>query len=319
MAQVENKKISNDGFTLSCEFKDFPVSFVNALRRIVLANIPTVVVRDVTILENTTQLPHEMLKHRMEMLPIYIQPNDSSLVKDTKIELKIKADKDRIVTTDDFKVESRKEGILMKDRDFNTPLLFLHLRQGESVHVTAGLSIENDNVSQVCVSTTKWHIDPELVKGARKKFEESGQDVRIFDNTLQQRYYSRDERGRANWFDFLIESIGVVKSEDILKMGVKILQKKMDEYIREALENIQKESDPGTCNVTLEQGGHTIGYLMQEVIYSDANVKFVSYDVPHPLKNTMVLRWNSEKSPESILKNAQELIKEYCSVVEKIL
>jgi len=33
----------------------------------------------------------------------------------------------------------------------------------------------------------------------------------------------------------------------------------------------------------------------------------------------MVLRWNSEKSPESILKNAQELIKEYCSVVEKIL
>ena len=93
----------------------------------------------------------------------------------------------------------------------------------------------------------------------------------------------------------------------------------MDEYIREALENIQKESDPGTCNVTLEQGGHTIGYLMQEVIYSDANVKFVSYDIPHPLKNTMVLRWNSEKSPESILKNAQELIKEYCSVVEKIL
>jgi DNA-directed RNA polymerase subunit L len=319
MALIENKKVSNNGLTLSCELKGFPVSFVNGLRRIVLSNIPTVVVRDVSILENTTQLPHEMLKHRMEMLPIYIQPNDSSLVKDTKIELNIKADKDRIVTTDDFKVDSRREGILMKDRDFDTPLLFLHMRAGESLHITASLSIETDNVSQVCVSTTSWHIDPELVKGARKEFEESGQDVRIFDNTLQQRYYSRDDRGRPNWFDFLIESIGVLKSEDILKMAVKILQRKLDEYIRDALENIQKEKDPGTFHVSLEQGGHTIGYLMQEVMYNDANVKFVSYDIPHPLKNTMILRWNSEKSPESILKNAYETIKEYCSVVEKVL
>ena len=319
MALIENKKVSNNGLTLSCELKGFPVSFVNGLRRIVLSNIPTVVVRDVSILENTTQLPHEMLKHRMEMLPIYIQPNDSSLVKDTKIELNIKADKDRIVTTDDFKVDSRREGILMKDRDFDTPLLFLHMRAGESLHITASLSIETDNVSQVCVSTTSWHIDPELVKGARKEFEESGQDVRIFDNTLEQRYYSRDDRGRPNWFDFLIESIGVLKSEDILKMAVKILQRKLDEYIRDALENIQKEKDPGTFHVSLEQGGHTIGYLMQEVMYNDANVKFVSYDIPHPLKNTMILRWNSEKSPESILKNAYETIKEYCSVVEKVL
>ena len=319
MALIENKKVSNNGLTLSCELKGFPVSFVNGLRRIVLSNIPTVVVRDVSILENTTQLPHEMLKHRMEMLPIYIQPNDSSLVKDTKIELNIKADKDRIVTTDDFKVDSRREGILMKDRDFDTPLLFLHMRAGESLHITASLSIETDNVSQVCVSTTSWHIDPELVKGARKEFEESGQDVRIFDNTLQQRYYSRDDRGRPKWFDFLIESIGVLKSEDILKMAVKILQRKLDEYIRDALENIQKEKDPGTFHVSLEQGGHTIGYLMQEVMYNDANVKFVSYDIPHPLKNTMILRWNSEKSPESILKNAYETIKEYCSVVEKVL
>ena len=319
MALIENKKVSNNGLTLSCELKGFPVSFVNGLRRIVLSNIPTVVVRDVSILENTTQLPHEMLKHRMEMLPIYIQPNDSSLVKDTKIELNIKADKDRIVTTDDFKVDSRREGILMKDRDFDTPLLFLHMRAGESLHITASLSIETDNVSQVCVSTTSWHIDPELVKGARKEFEESGQDVRIFDNTLEQRYYSRDDRGRPNWFDFLIESIGVLKSEDILKMAVKILQRKLDEYIRDALENIQKEKDPGTFHVSLEQGGHTIGYLMQEVMYNDANVKFVSYDIPHPLKNTMILRWNSEKSPESILKNAYETIKEYCSGVEKVL
>jgi len=62
---------------------------------------------------------------------------------------------------------------------------------------------------------------------------------------------------------------------------------------------------------------HTLGALLQEVVYSDANVNFVSYDILHPLKNTMVLRFNTDKSPESILKNAQNAIEEYCSVVEK--
>lgn len=320
MASIENIKTSNEGFELSCEFKNVPVTFVNALRRITLAEIPAVVVRDVQILENTTQLPHEMLKHRMEMLPINIHPTDSSMVKDTKIEVKVVAEKesaDKLVTTDDFVVESRKEGILMRDRDFDTPLLFLKVRKGESVHIKARLAVENDHVSQVCTATTSWHVDPELAKNARKEFEKSGQDIRIFDNTLIQRYYSRDERGRPNWFDFSVESVGVLKSKEIVGMAIKILKKKMDEYMRDALQNIQRESDPGTFSVTLEQGGHTLGALMQEVVYGDANVNFVSYDILHPLKNTMVLRFNTDKSPESILKNAQNTIEEYCSVVEK--
>ncbi|NBU72679.1 MAG: hypothetical protein EBS53_14760 [Bacteroidetes bacterium] len=86
-----------------------------------------------------------------------------------------------------------------------------------------------------------------------------------------------------------------------------------------ALDNIQKEADEGTYNVTLEKGGHTIGYLMQEVIYSDSNVNFVAYDIPHPLRNTMVLRFNTSKKPESILKTAKDVIDEYCSVVENNL
>jgi DNA-directed RNA polymerase subunit L len=59
--------------------------------------------------------------------------------------------------------------------------------------------------------------------------------------------------------------------------------------------------------------------LLQEVIYSDQNVGFVSYDIPHPLRNTMVLRFHSKKSPEGILRTAKETIEEYYSLVEKVL
>jgi DNA-directed RNA polymerase subunit L len=172
-------------------------------------------------------------------------------------------------------------------------------------------------VSQVCTATTSWHIDPELAAAARKEFVEQGNDPRIFDNSLVQRYFSRNEAGRPNWFDLSIESVGVLPSRDLLKMSVGILRKKVDEYVKEALENIQKEADEGTYSISLEQGGHTVGYLMQEVIYSDSNVNFVSYDIPHPLRSTMVLRFNTTKKPESILKTAKDAIEEYCSVVEK--
>ena len=321
MASIENIKVSNRGFELGCELRNFPVSFVNGLRRTLLGNIPTVVVRDVKILENTTQLPHEMLKHRMEMLPINVVPTDSTTIKDAKISLRIlpetEKDDTRTITTDDFVIDSSYPTILMKDRDLDTPLLFLRVRKGESVHIEARLSLENEQVSQVCTVTSGWHIDPEVANQARQEFVNAGNDVRIFDNSLIQRYYSRNENGRPNWFDFSVESVGVLQSKDIFAMGVSILRKQVDTYIKEALNNIQRENDENTYSIVLEQGGHTIGYIMQETIYGDSNVNFVSYDILHPLKKTMVLRFNTTKKPESILKTAKDVIEEYCSVVEK--
>lgn len=320
MAAVDNFKTSNRGFELSCEIKNVPVSFMNALRRTLLSKIPTVVIRDVEILENTTQMPHEMLKHRFEMLPINVSPEDTATIRDAKIELRLLAEsKDRMLTTDDFVVESGREKILMRDRDMDTPLVFLRVRKGEIVHIKGRLAVETANVSQVCTATTSWKVDADLAKIDKKKYVEDGGDPRAFDNFYIQRSFSRDERGRPNWFDLSVESIGVMKSRDIMKYAISILRKQLDDYMKDALENIRREQEDGSYTITLEQGGHTIGALLQEVIYSDQNVGFVSYDIPHPLRNTMVLRFHTKKSPEGILRTAKETIEEYYSVIEKVL
>ena len=321
MATVQNLKTSNRGFEMSVELRNFPVTFVNAIRRISLANIPTVVLRDVQIMDNTTQMPHEMLKHRFEMLPVNVSPDDAQTIRDVTIELHVVANPEQkgvqTVTTDNFTVQAGPDKVLMKDRDLDTPILFLRVRPGESVRIKGSLVVETENVSQVCTATTGWHPDPELVKVDRKRWVEEGKDPREFDNSTYQRSYSRDERGRPNWFDLSIESVGVLKSVEILDMAVKILRKQVDDYMKEAANNIRRESDEGSYSIALEQGGHTLGALLQEVIYSDANVNFVSYDVPHPLRRTMVIRFNTKKSPESILRTVKERIEEYCAVVEK--
>jgi len=321
MAAIESLKTSKDGFEVSFHLRNFPVSFVNALRRIVMANIPTVVLRDVQILENTTQLPHEMLKHRFGMLPVNVSPDDTATIREAMVELQIVANKEQksveTITTDNFAIHSAREKILMRDRDLDTPILFLRVRPGEAVHIRGKLAVENEGVSQVCTIATGWHVDPELAKANRKIWVEEGKDPREFDNFYIQRSYSVDSKGRPNWFDFKIESVGVLKAKDILSMAVGILRKRLDDYMKEAVTYIRREQDEGSYTISLQQGGHTLGALLGEVIYSDQNTNFASYDIPHPLKPDMVIQMNTTKQPESILKTAREAIEEYCSVVEK--
>jgi DNA-directed RNA polymerase subunit L len=323
MASIENLKTSNRGFELSCEFVNFPISFVNGLRRILLANIPTVAVQNVEILTNTTQLPHEMLKHRVEMLPINVLPSDSAMIKDAKIELRIlpsQDDKTRTITTDDFVIESGREGVLMKDRDINEPMLFLRVRKGEEVHLKASLGIitETKHVGQLCNVSSWWKVDPEKAKAARKTFVEAGNDPREFDNFLVNKHFYTNEKDEPYWICLSIESIGVMSAKDALHIAVEVLRKKVNDYLKEALENVRREQD-NTFSITTKTGGHTIGGLFQQVMYSDLNTSFVSYDIKHPLKPDLILRFCTDKSPESVLKLAKDSIEEYCSIIEKVL
>lgn len=330
MAKVENVKSSNRGYGLYCEYRNIPVAFVNSLRRILLSSIPTVVAHDIQILENTTQIPHEMIRHRVEMLPINITPDDASAIRDSTLELRVAMPKDskdevQLITTDDFVVNSNRPKILMKDRDYDKPILFLRLHPGESIHLKARLMLKTENVHQACDVSTNWVPDPERVKEAEKQWVQEGKDVREFRNFYYQQHYSRYEDeslpnfGRPNRIGMNLESYGGLPAKDLLKYAIAVLRKNVQAYSKEALENITREAEEHSYKVKLNQGGHTIGAMLQEVLYGDMNVEFTSYDIPHLLLPEMVLRLYTKKTPESVLRTAFEAIEEYCSTVEKAL
>jgi DNA-directed RNA polymerase subunit L len=321
MAEFVNLRESNRGNELHCEFKNFPVTFVNGLRRILLSDIPTVVIRDVQIKENTTQLPHEMLKHRMEMLPVNVHPTDAAAIGDAKIELRIlpEGKTARDITTRDFAIQSGRETILMGDRESGDPLLFLRVRPSESVHMTGRLTVETKTASQVCTAATMWHTDPEKAKEDKRVFVEDNKgSPAVFDNFYIQRSNSRDENGRPNWIDMNVESVGVIPSKKLLQMAVSILRKQIDEYMKEAGANIERSKD-NEYRVQIAQGGHTVCARIQEVIYYKMPVNFVSYDIPHPLRSDTIIRFNTSLDPNTVLENAKRIVEEYCAIVEKEL
>lgn len=53
------------------EFNHVDVSFVNALRRILLSEIPTVAIETVYMLNNTSIIHDEVLAHRMGLIPLF--------------------------------------------------------------------------------------------------------------------------------------------------------------------------------------------------------------------------------------------------------
>jgi DNA-directed RNA polymerase subunit L len=313
---MENLKLSKNGMRLDAEVRNVPIGFVNGLRRILLADIPTVVISNVQILENTTQLTHEMLRHRVEMLPVNVLPTDVDVIRDTKLELRFQPSPEaREITSDDFVVAGPRREILLKDRDLGTPLYFMKLNPNESVHIKATLMLDTQHSSQVCVSTFKNHIDEEQADTDRKLWIENGGDPRVFDNFMIQRSYHKGPDGRADWFDFTVESIGVVPAKDLLRKAVDVFQGKILEWIKVPVQREEK----GWYRMEMEGETFTIGQFIQEMLYASGTVEFVSRDCGHPLVPKLTVRFHikSAMQPELVIEDFRAKAVALCESILK--
>jgi DNA-directed RNA polymerase subunit L len=328
---MESFNLSLNGYRLDAEFKNVPIAFVNGIRRILLSEIPTVVIRDVQILDNSTKMIHEMLKHRVEMLPVNVKPDEAAVIRDTRIELRYlqssAADLKRKtaveVTTNDFVIQGPRKDIFLKDRDLGEPLFFMNLQPSESIHVKATIAVETRGASQVCVSTFKNHIDPDLAKLDKDTYvavagddeNERATRAKIFDNYEIQRSYARDEEGRPYWFDFTVESIGVIPAKDLLKQAAQILKAKVETWC----ENPILREEGNWFSIETEEDGHTIGALAQSLLYSGGLLKvdFVSYRIVHPLLPKMIVRFSTKTDPEKIIAQFKEQAVALCETILK--
>jgi DNA-directed RNA polymerase subunit L len=331
---MENVKLSLNGMRMDAEVKDVPIGFVNALRRILLAEIPTVVLTNIQILDNTTQMTHEMLRHRMEMLPVNVRAEEAGVIRDTKLELKFVASPEpREVTSRDFVVTGPRTDILLQDRDLGTDLYFMTLKPNETLHIKATLAIETKGASQVCVSTFKNHIDEDQAMADRDLFmtdainklppelRETLSDAqvklmqeeaaRIFNSFHIQRSFHKGPDGRADWFDFTVESIGVTPAKDLFKKAVDILQTKVNEWVKNPI--LREEG--GWYRIETAVEGFTLGQFAQEMMYKSAIADFVSRDVGHPLVPKLVIRFHTTAQPETVISDFQKAAVSLCETI----
>ena len=69
------KIISESENELEVDFSGIEAPLANALRRIMISEVPTVAIEDVDLYQNTSVIPDEVLAHRLGLIPIQAEPS----------------------------------------------------------------------------------------------------------------------------------------------------------------------------------------------------------------------------------------------------
>jgi DNA-directed RNA polymerase alpha subunit len=321
---IENKGVYS--FTL----ENANVSVANALRRVILSDIKTVVFNtkndSIEILNNTTRFHNEILKQRLGCIPIHIK--DTEGIENILIELNMKNDSDSIqyVTTKDFVVkditndkyltEEAMKKIFPPNKLTKEFILFTRLKPkisndipGESINLKVLLKVgtaKEDGMYNV-VSTCAYGNTSDKVEQHNRwqdiaeTLETNGLSETKIDYqrknwyTLQaKRYYIKDS------FDFKVESIGVFTNIEILNKACDNIIRRLDKIGKQGDDetlSLDKKATAMSASVDIKLVGedYTIGkvieYILHEEFYKKSGqLSYVGFIKKHPHDKHSIIR-----------------------------
>lgn len=303
--QESSSSSTSKGF-LKFTLSDCNMSIANALRRIIISDIPTFVFRTfpysenkAEITHNTTRFHNEIIKQRLSCVPIHIDDMDFPY-KDYIVEVDVKNDTDNIVyvTTKDFKIKNIRTGVYSDEsavRVIFPPsnktgdyIEFARLQpklseniDGERLAFRCGMDIgmASQDGSFNVISTCAYECTPDIAKAdeewsekaaAMKKSQISDEDIEMEKKNwfiLQaKRYY------HANSYDFIIETVGVFENTEIVIKACKIMISKCEKFLYE-LEHGQvpivssETTLKNGFDVTLINEDYTLGKVIEFYLY----------------------------------------------------
>lgn len=300
---INNINTSNNETQITVE--GINVSFINALRRTIISNIPIVVFKTspyqesmVEIHENTSRLNNEIIKQRLSCIPIHITDDQVDL-SDYQVELDMKNDTDTnmYVTTEHFKIKNvktdkylddeRVKTIFPKNSITNEYIIIARLRpslsediDGEELKLIARMTYstarENScfNVSSNCsyrMTPDKEQQDIKWQEKERQLKSKGLTEEDIIDE--KENWYNHDAKRifKQDNFIFKLETVGVFTNEYIISKACDILKDKLAIIIQSKLDQTIKIEKSETLmkayDITLENEDYTIGKCIEYGLY----------------------------------------------------
>lgn len=179
--KIEITKMSDELVEFDMIGIDPPLA--NAFRRILIAEVPTIAISNVTIYQNTGVIHDENLAHRLGLVPIVMEPDDlqwrapdADFTEDNSVlfTMRVECDRDRkSVYSGDLKWEPVSDAQEKRFRD-NPPrpisddILVAKLRSGQEIELSCncekGIGKEHAKWSPVCTATYRLMPHIKLTK-----------------------------------------------------------------------------------------------------------------------------------------------------------
>ena len=301
-------EITEDNGVLKFRISNINVSLANAIRRVILSDIPTFVFRTnpyeqnkVTFFTNTSRMNNEILKQRLECIPIHIKDLNFPY-QNYSVILEVTNDTDSVMTlsTKDFKVLNKETGDFVSKDDIRKIfppssitgnfIDLVRLRpklseglEGESIKLTADLDIgtsgENGAYNVVSACSYEMTVNQSLIEYAWKEKEsfirKENKDATDINNILE--YAKKDflllDAKRIvipDSFDFIVETIGVYENSEIIVKACEIIISRLQKIVKTIAEDTNLiEKHPGDFwMIKLENEDFTTTKILEYVLYS---------------------------------------------------
>jgi DNA-directed RNA polymerase subunit D len=246
--------------------EDVDASFANALRRIIIAEVPTLAIEDVIIIENTSALYDELFAHRLGLIPLktdlesFVLPQDCgcggtncprcsvtlTLVKEAKA---VDTQGDSVIVYSGDLVSQDPETVPVNDL---IPIVKLARGQRTELEAIAQLGKGKAHAKWQPVATCSYKYIPiigDCVESCPKSILRIEEDRLIIQNMLDCILCKLCEDTcdfnaiKVRWdnriFAFSLESTGALSPEKIVKKAIEILQGKAEAF-KEEIELIQE-------------------------------------------------------------------------------
>jgi len=309
---------------MTFELTGVHLSLSNALRRILLADIPTIAIDydSIVIHKNTSILDDVMVKRRLALLVFDYKVVRGAIDDEKKLEFKITNDTDASIdiTTQQFEIKTKNDTLLLK------------LRPKGEFHFSAGFKISTQtssgaSFSAVCPPGVHFKRDEKMiVDEIKKRGLKTEEEKNRFMIAEADRFWSKnpvwDDIMNPKTFVWNLESIGHHPVKSLIPTAFDILITRIKTLHDSDLESIVKKykNNKNRVDFIIQNENNTLGNLITKYLNSLKEIKFAGYIIPHPLIKSLVIRieTDSDKNkPIPTFKNALTNLNSYISKVKK--
>lgn len=299
--------LSEENNYLRFRISNINVSLANAIRRIMLSEIPCIVFRTtpyeknkVNIEINTTRMNNELIKQRLSCIPIHI--NDPSFPIDNyvvEIDKQNTSDVIDFVTTQDIKIKDSLNNKYLTDtevrrvfppNEFTRDYIdIVRIRPplgdnipGEHLKLNAtfdvGTAGEDGAFNVVSTCSYACATDPVKINQEWTKIETEYKKQGLSKEVIEFKkkdWLSLDAQRITipNTFDFVIESVGQYTNMDIVYKATTVMNSKLNKFKDEIQANtdmvvLSEATIPNCYDILLEGEGYTLGKAIEYMLYA---------------------------------------------------
>jgi len=267
------------------------VSVANALRRTILADIETPVLRDIRITKNTSRFTNELLAQRLGCVPV-VSLDPSILGLEVTLDVKNTSEEILMVTTEDLVANGHPQlfpPTILGEKEWFIDLLRLRPAvaniPGEEITLSCVIGVGAARESgQYNVASTCSYAMTHNQAASDEAFAARDESKDNWNLLEAKRFVDPDS------FDFLLQTVGVYTTQEIVAKACDVLIHKLHNLVFAVQPSLTTMKD--CYDVVIADGDYTVGKLLEYEVFKDhgKSVAYVTFLKVHPHDEAGTLR-----------------------------